>query len=64
MPAVERQVSRIELSRQLDHYRSLRQRVVDTGEAYPGEEAMLQTHIKCVSRILELQDRDPANDTH
>lgn len=50
----------INLESQLDIYRSLEQYVHDCGEAYPGETAIIQKNIRCLSKAL-LLSREPVS---
>jgi len=48
------------LQSHLDIYRSLERQVSDRGEAYPGEAHTIQTHIRCLSKSILLQQEMPA----
>jgi hypothetical protein len=50
----------ISLESHLDIYRSLEQYVHDCGEAYPGETAIIQKNIRCLSKAL-LLSREPVS---
>lgn len=55
MQQLERGRALARLQSHLDLYRSLERQVSDHGEAYPGEASTIQTHIRCLSKSILLQ---------
>lgn len=52
------------LQSHLEIYRFLERQVSDRGEAYPGEATTIRTHIRCLSKAIDLQQEALAGGKH